>query len=62
MTVLGMNVIWYPAGFFWALTFAFVCASIARGKGHSGVLWGILGFFFSCVTLVVVLLLPRRGA
>jgi ABC-type transport system involved in cytochrome c biogenesis permease subunit len=44
------------------LLFAWICARVAGGKGYSPVLFGILGFFFSCVTLIIVLLIPRRNA
>jgi hypothetical protein len=42
------------------LVFAFACAAIAGGKGRSRALFGILGFFFSLITLIVVLLIPRK--
>ncbi|HEY7859202.1 MAG TPA: hypothetical protein VIC82_11955 [Candidatus Nanopelagicales bacterium] len=42
------------------IIFAWACAKIAGGKGYSAVLFAILGFFFSCITLVIVLVLPRR--
>ncbi|MGH9095657.1 MAG: hypothetical protein ACRDXE_10895 [Acidimicrobiales bacterium] len=29
-------------------------------EGRSQPLWGILGFFFSIITLIVVLIIPRR--
>lgn len=45
-----------------ALLFAWICARIAGGKGYPPLLFGILGFFFSCVTLIIVLLIPRRDA
>ena len=31
-------------------------------NGYSAVLFGILGFFFSIITLIVILVIPRRGA
>lgn len=34
------------------------CVMIAGRKGRSQVLWGILGFFFSIITLIVIALLP----
>lgn len=43
------------------LILAFVCGSIAGRKGYSAILFGILGFFFACITLIVVLVIPRRG-
>jgi hypothetical protein len=35
--------------------------SIARKKGHSPVLWGILAFFF-LIALIIVAILPRKRA
>jgi hypothetical protein len=43
------------------LIIAFICSRIAVGKGRGPVLWFILGFFFACITLVVVLLLPPKA-
>ena len=34
--------------------------NIARRKGRHAVGWLILGFFFSIITLVVILLLPSK--
>jgi hypothetical protein len=45
-----------------ALVFAFVCAAIAGRKGRSRALWGILGFLFHIITLIVIALLPRKHA
>jgi hypothetical protein len=43
-----------------SLVFAFACAAIASGKGRSRALFGILGFFFSIITLIVVLIVPSK--
>jgi hypothetical protein len=42
------------------LVFAFACSAIAGSKGRGRILWGIFGFFFSLITLVVILLVPRK--
>ena len=34
--------------------------SIARKKGRSAGLWGVLAFFFSLIPLVIVAILPRK--
>jgi hypothetical protein len=34
--------------------------NIARRKGRHALLWLILGFFFSIITLIVLLLLPSK--
>ncbi|HEX3791573.1 MAG TPA: hypothetical protein VHW44_27175 [Pseudonocardiaceae bacterium] len=49
-------------GLIWEIVFVAVSVYIARSKGRSGLLWGILGFFFSLITLIVLLLLPRTAA
>jgi len=33
---------------------------VAKGKGYSAILFEVLGFFVSLVTLIVVLVIPRR--
>jgi hypothetical protein len=43
-----------------SLVFAFACSAIANGKGRGRILWGILGFFFSLITLIVVLIIPKK--
>jgi hypothetical protein len=50
----------YLIGLVIAVVFAVACSSIAGGKGRGRVLWGILGFFFTLLTLIVVLVLPRK--
>jgi hypothetical protein len=37
-----------------------ICASVAASKGRSPWLFGILGAFFTLITLIVVLMLPSR--
>jgi hypothetical protein len=37
------------------------CAVIAGAKGRSAVLFGILGLFFSLITLIVVIVIPRKA-
>lgn len=39
---------------------AVLCAIIAAVKGRSAVLYGVLGLFFSILTLIVILVLPSR--
>jgi hypothetical protein len=54
------------AWFWWLIYFAFMvfciwmCASVAASKGRSPLLYGILGAFFTLITLIVVLILPTR--
>jgi hypothetical protein len=39
---------------------AIVCAVIAGMKGRSALGWGILGLFFSILTLIVVIIIPSK--
>lgn len=39
---------------------AIVCAVIAGMKGRSAIGWGILGLFFSIITLIVVIIIPSK--
>jgi hypothetical protein len=39
---------------------AIVCALIAGMKGRSAIGWGILGLFFSILTLIVVIIIPSK--
>lgn len=49
-------------GLVWEIVLVAVCVYIARSKGRGPVLWGVLGFFFSLITLIVLLLLPHKNA
>jgi hypothetical protein len=40
--------------------FAYACAKIAQSKGYNAILFGVLGYFFSIIVLIVVLALPDR--
>jgi hypothetical protein len=51
---------WLIFVFFWVV-FIYVTITIARSKGHSGLLWGILACFFPLITIIIVLLLPDRS-
>ena len=37
------------------------CAAIASRKGRRGGLWFLLGFLFSLISLVVILVLPKKN-
>ena len=39
---------------------AIVCALVAGMKGRNPLGWGILGLFFSIITLVVVIVIPSK--
>ncbi len=40
---------------------AVLCAVIAGVKGRSAALFGILGLFFSILTVIVVIVIPRKS-
>lgn len=39
---------------------AVICAVVASMKGRSAIIWGILGLFFSILTLIVVIVIPSK--
>jgi hypothetical protein len=39
---------------------AVVCGAIAATKGRNPLGWGILGLFFSILTLIVVIVIPSK--
>jgi hypothetical protein len=39
---------------------AIICAVIAVMKGRNPLGWGILGFFFSILTLIVITIIPSK--
>ena len=39
---------------------AIICAVIAAMKGRNPFGWGVLGFFFSILTLIVVIVIPSK--
>jgi len=51
---------WLIVVAFWVI-FLGITMSIARSKGHSPLLWGLLAVFFPLITVIVVLLLPNRA-
>jgi hypothetical protein len=41
-------------------TLEFVCGAIAAMKGRNPLGWGLLGLFFSILTLIVVIIVPLK--
>ena len=39
---------------------AIICAVIAGTKGRNAIGWGVLGLFFSILTLIVVIIIPSK--
>ena len=48
-------------GFVIAILIGYACSAIAKSKGRGPVLWGILGFFFTIIALIIIALLPRKN-
>lgn len=56
---VGSNGTWI-GGIIGGIIFAVICYIIADRKGRNPVLWAVLGFFFSLISLIVIALLPRK--
>jgi uncharacterized membrane protein len=41
---------------------AFIAARIAGGKGHSPVVFGILGFFLPLIGMIIAAVMPRKAS
>jgi len=41
--------------------FGIACALIANSKGRSPVLWGVLGFLFGLIPLIIILIMKRKS-
>jgi hypothetical protein len=52
----------FSAGTFvvFGVIFAIACALIANSKGRSLVLWGVLGFLFGLIPLIIILVMKRK--
>ncbi len=53
----GIKGVFYLIG---GIIAAVICALVAKAKGYSAVLFAVLGFFFSIITLIVILVIPRK--
>ena len=47
-------------GFLLAILIGYACSKIASSKDRGSVLWFILGFFFTIIALIVILILPSK--
>jgi hypothetical protein len=59
-TVAVLGFLWWTIGFIAWVVFLFITITIARSKGRSAILWGILACFFPLITIIVLLLIPPR--
>jgi Na+-translocating ferredoxin:NAD+ oxidoreductase RnfA subunit len=60
IAVLGL--LWWIIIMFLWIVFLAITMAIARTKGHSPLLWGLLAVFLPLITVIIVLLLPDRTA
>jgi hypothetical protein len=59
--MIGVAVLlWWVLSIVLWVVFLVLTMSIARSKGHSGLLWGLLAVFLPLITFIIVLLLPPR--
>ncbi len=56
----GFNTSTRLGGLVIAVLIGLLCGYIAGRKGRRPALWGILGFFFTIITLIVVLIVPSK--
>lgn len=47
-------------GFVIAIVIGYACSRIAASKGRGSGLWFVLGFFFTLISLIVILILPSK--
>jgi hypothetical protein len=53
----GIKLVFYTIG---GVIAAIISAIVAGTKGRNPIGWGILGFFFSILTLIVVIFIPSK--
>ncbi len=58
--IAAASFFWWLIVFFLWVVFLTLTMSIARSKGHSPLLWGLLACFLPGITVIIVLLLPVR--
>lgn len=51
----------YLSGLIIGLFFAWVTYSMAQKRGRNEVLWGILGFFFGFIPMIILLIIGRSN-
>ena len=58
--IAAVSFFWWLIFFVLWVVFLTITMSIARSKGHSALLWGLLACFLPGITVIIVLLLPDR--
>ena len=59
--VAALEFFWWLIFFFAWLIFLSFTIAIARSKGRSALLWGLLACFFPLITIIVLLVIPSRS-
>jgi hypothetical protein len=59
IAVLGL--LWWIVIVFLWIVFLATTMAIARSKGHSPLVWGLLAVVLPLITVIIVLLLPNRA-
>lgn len=44
-----------------AFVFCWACAKVAKSKGRDPLVWGILGFLFAFIPLIILLVIDNNG-
>ena len=60
-TVAVLAFLWWLIIIVAWFVFLSLTIAIARSKGRSGLLWGLLACFFPLITIIVLLLIPPRS-
>ena len=60
-TVAVLAFLWWLIIIVAWFVFLSLTIAIARSKGRSGLLWGLLACFFPLITIIVLLLIPARS-
>jgi hypothetical protein len=60
--VAALSFFWWLVVVFAWIIFLLATVTIARTKGRSGLLWGILACFFPLITIIVLLVIPSRSS
>jgi hypothetical protein len=62
VVVAAMSFFWWLVIVAAWVVFIFFTVTVARMKGRSGLLWGVLACFLPLITIIVLLLLPDRSS
>jgi Na+-translocating ferredoxin:NAD+ oxidoreductase RnfA subunit len=58
--IAALGFIWWLLIVFFWVVFLAITMALARSKGHSPLLWGILAVFLPLITVIILLVLPDR--